>query len=67
VNRARTLLAFWLLALAAAVIAALGLRAAGAEVRTDTPTQRVTPSSQPARVLGSVPRPKQSLPPDTRT
>jgi hypothetical protein len=49
VNNARPLLAFWLLALAAAVIALLGLRAgAGAEVRTDTPTQHVTSAAQPA-------------------
>ena len=43
VNNARPLLAFWLLALAAALIALLGLRAgAGADVRTGTPTEQVT-------------------------
>ena len=49
VNNTRPLLAFWLLALAAAVIALLGLRAgAGTEVRTDSPTQHVTSAAAPA-------------------
>ena len=49
VNNTRPLLAFWLLALAAAVIAVLGLRAGtGVEIRTDPPTQQVTSGARPA-------------------
>jgi hypothetical protein len=48
VNNARPLLAFWLLALLAAVISLLGLRAGpGTEVRTDAPTQHITSAGHP--------------------
>jgi hypothetical protein len=59
-NRARPMLAFWLLALAAAVIAALGLHGTAVQVRTDSPSQQRTPSSQsaPATVLLSYAAPQ---------
>jgi hypothetical protein len=49
-NRARPLVAFWLLALAAALITLMGVRAdGGSEVRTDTPpAQHPTSAAQPA-------------------
>jgi hypothetical protein len=55
VNNARPLLAFWLLALAATLIALLGMRAgAASEVRTDSPAQHPTSAARPATGAASV-------------
>jgi hypothetical protein len=47
------MLAFWLLALAAAVIAALGLHSAAVQAGTDSPSQQRTPGARSAPAISA--------------
>ena len=61
-NHARPLAAFWLLAIAAAVVTAVGLRAdGGGDPGHSPPPSRVTARGAPELVLGGVLRPVPSL------